>query len=219
FRRYTVCALRGSTVDHCRPAHARDRRRYSSTSTADLGRPNDATGIDHASAHVDHPLQHSATRRTIELRLEYLLHIIHLPFRFIDRTTRTAIFPLDQANDRITIVSDERQAFPDGRVAGAQLNIGTLASLAIFNMDMRDAVVMLTKERCSVIIPRRVMTDVEVDHERFRHTQQLFHAFGCGHLIGILDHRVWMPRRSDLVFLRKGRDARAHSNSSLIRRE
>ena len=98
-------------------------------------------------------------------RFQYLPDVVHLPFGFIDGAAGAAIFPLEEANDRITVVSDQRQAFFDRGVTGSQLNVGTLASLSVFNMNMSDAVVMLPKECRGIVIAGCVMTDVEVDHE------------------------------------------------------
>src|SRR5262249_37306773 len=151
-------------------------------------------------------------------RLEDFFNVIQLPFRFLDRRAGTSIFAFEQTNNRISIVSDERQAILDRRVAGAQLDIGTLVFLAIFNMDVCDAIVMLSKKRGCIVVSSRVMTDVEVNDEGFRDTQKLLHAFGRRYLVGIFYRRMGMPRRSDFVLLGVKRNPRTHSDSRLIRR-
>src|SRR5262245_40267218 len=96
---------------------------------------------------------------------QYLFYIVHLPSGFLDRAAGAAVFPLQQADDRIAVVSYDRQALLDRRVAGTQLDVGALVSLAVLNMDVRNAVVMLAKERRRVVVAGSVVTDVEVDHE------------------------------------------------------
>ena len=99
------------------------------------------------------------------LALQYLLYILHLPSGFLDGAARPSILPLEQADDRIVVVSDQGQAFLDGRVTRTQLYVWPLIPLAVFNVEVRYPIVMLPEECRRVVVACRVMADVEVDHE------------------------------------------------------
>src|SRR5438094_7211156 len=103
--------------------------------------------------------------RNVSSAFQYLLHVVHLPFGFLDGAARPPILPLEQADDRIVAVADQCQAFLDGRVAGTQLNVGPLIPLAVVNVEVRDPVVMLPEVCHRVVVAGGVMTNVEVDHE------------------------------------------------------
>ena len=110
-------------------------------------------------------------------RLQYLLYIVQLPLGFLDRAAGPSIFPLEEANNRIVVVSNQRQAFLNWRVARSQLNVRAVVSLSVFDMNVCDTVVALSKESDGVVVAGRVMTNVEIDDEQLGHAEQFFQAF------------------------------------------
>src|SRR5580765_111235 len=113
----------------------------------------------------------------------------------------------DVRADRPALFAEQPQHFLDRRVARAPRHVVALVLLAILQVQVRDAVVMVADVLHGVEVRGREVADIEVDLEVLRHLHRLGKTLGRRELAGLRRVRVPVHRDSDLVFLGERRDA------------
>ena len=146
---------------------------------------------------------HSLASHLLFLR-QRLPHVRHALLHFLDRGSRTSMFIFDQRPNRILFFLKQQQHLLDRCIALAPRYIRTLIFLSIFQVQMRDLVVIVPNELDRIEIRRREMSDVQIDFERLRHCERFGKTLGSSEFIRILNVGMAVHRDIHLVLLREG---------------